>query len=368
MNNRDGASLRLDTGRSFAIFEINRRTNEPDYALALKRYRRSTNRSEEDEEKDEGSDLPRSRRGLHLSMQHIQKEIIDADSVRPKDLAFPLPPGEQRVEFLHIFDFLWNRKREMIKDVSRLELRERVQSEVVGMCEQMLRFFVVGVREGRLPHQCRLEFDPKMNLESITKILTQLLEIYEAAHHRLERESGEAAGRVYISPNEPEVVGYAIIISNDIQNTLNEKLMLRLDGHNLHHPLLATQEIQKALQIKRALRNKDYQAYYRILEDPDTDYVLACLLLHHLPLMRRETLKIIYRTSETDPATKRKRIPESFFRQALRFKFSQSREFAIFLQEVGGSIRQEAGESYVLLEPRSDYTFEDCAVVHDFRF
>jgi hypothetical protein len=70
----------------------------------------------------------------------------------------------------------------MIKDVSRLELRERCHPEIVEMCEQMLRFFILAVREGRLPHQCKLEFDAKMNLESITKILTQLLEIYESAH------------------------------------------------------------------------------------------------------------------------------------------------------------------------------------------
>lgn len=43
--NQEGAMMRLDTGRSFAIFEINKKTGEPDYALALKRYRRSTNRS-----------------------------------------------------------------------------------------------------------------------------------------------------------------------------------------------------------------------------------------------------------------------------------------------------------------------------------
>ena len=48
MNNRGrDAGLRLDTGRSFAIFEINKRTNEPDINLALKRFRRSTNRAED---------------------------------------------------------------------------------------------------------------------------------------------------------------------------------------------------------------------------------------------------------------------------------------------------------------------------------
>jgi hypothetical protein len=68
--------------------------------------------------------------------------------------------------------------REMIKDVSRLEMRDRSHSEIIIMCEQMLRFFIIAIREGKLPHNCRLEFDPKLNLESITKILTQLLEIY----------------------------------------------------------------------------------------------------------------------------------------------------------------------------------------------
>lgn len=74
--------MRLDTGRSFAIFEINKKTGEPDYALALKRYRRSTNRSEDEDEKDEESDLPRSRAGLMKAMAHIMKEIIDADNVK----------------------------------------------------------------------------------------------------------------------------------------------------------------------------------------------------------------------------------------------------------------------------------------------
>jgi hypothetical protein len=51
-----------------------------------------------------------------------------------------------------------------------------------------------------LPHNCRLEFDPKLNLESITKILTQLLEIYEESHMKLQKDG---AASIFISPNEP---------------------------------------------------------------------------------------------------------------------------------------------------------------------
>ena len=92
---------------------------------------------------------------------------------------------------------------------------------MISICEEMLRFFIMAVREGRLPHDSRLEFDPKMNLEAITKILTQLLEIYEAQHMKLEKDSSESSGDIFISSHEPEIIAYAIVISQDIQNTLN---------------------------------------------------------------------------------------------------------------------------------------------------
>jgi len=34
--------------------------------------------------------------------------------------------------------------------------------------------------------------------------------------------------------------------------------MIRLNGRNVDHPLFACPEIQTALTIKRALRNRDY--------------------------------------------------------------------------------------------------------------
>ena len=63
-----------------------------------------------------------------------------------------------------------------------------------------------------------LELDP---VEAITKILTQLLEIYEAQHMKLEKDSSESSGDIFISSHEPEIIAYAIVISQDIQNTLN---------------------------------------------------------------------------------------------------------------------------------------------------
>jgi hypothetical protein len=75
----------------------------------------------------------------------------------------------------------------------------------------------------------------------------------------------DGSASIFISPNEPEIIGYAIIISNDIQRTLNEKLMIRLNGSGLEHPLLSSKEIQNALRIKKALKNRDYETFYDIL-------------------------------------------------------------------------------------------------------
>jgi hypothetical protein len=75
--------------------------------------------------------------------------------------------------------------------------------------------------------------------------------------------------------------------------------MIRLNGEGLDHPLLASRDIQNALKIKKALKNRDYESFYQILEDDETDYVMSCLLMHHIPIIRREALRTIYRSSET---------------------------------------------------------------------
>lgn len=41
--------------------------------------------------------------------------------------------------------------------------------------------------------------------------------------------------------------------------------MIRLNGQQLNHPLLASAEIQNALKIKKALKNRDYETFYNIL-------------------------------------------------------------------------------------------------------
>lgn len=96
INNRDSDSqkLRLDTSRSFSVFEINKITMKPDFTLTLKRFRRSADRAEEGVAEDT-RDLRRSIKALAKVITHVGRQILDADHMDKKYLAFPLPPGEK---------------------------------------------------------------------------------------------------------------------------------------------------------------------------------------------------------------------------------------------------------------------------------
>jgi len=88
-------------------------------------------------------------------------------------------------------------------------------------------------------------------------------------------------------------------------------------------------------------------------------------MLHHLPTLRAETIRMVYRSSEQEPATRAKRIPENAFRRALRFKASQNGEFHDFLNEIGGKLNDQLGESYVSMGNLND-RLEDCPAAYDY--
>lgn len=133
MNN----NLNLDTSKSFSIFELNKKTYLPDAELALKKFQRSANRADDDNDvaENEAVYIPRSKGGLIKTMEHIKAEILDADSKSADQLIFPVPPGQKRLEFIQIYVFLWDRMREMIKDITRLHEESKHDSAVIQMCE-----------------------------------------------------------------------------------------------------------------------------------------------------------------------------------------------------------------------------------------
>ena len=122
LNNKDANKLKLDTTRSFTIFEINKATNKPDFRLTLKRFRRSADRGEDnDDENMKNMNVSRTPKALMKAINHINNEIMDSDRKEAKHLPFPIPENQRAIEFMQIYDFLWDRMREMIKDITRLD-------------------------------------------------------------------------------------------------------------------------------------------------------------------------------------------------------------------------------------------------------
>lgn len=68
--------------------------------------------------------------------------------------------------------------REMIKDITRLSFAEKLTKEVITICENIARFFILSINEGRKKYNSKLKFSERMNTESIIKVLSNLMELY----------------------------------------------------------------------------------------------------------------------------------------------------------------------------------------------
>lgn len=67
-----------------------------------------------------------------------------------------MPHGQRKIEFIQIYMFLWDRMREMIKDITRLNEESKSKGEVIAVCEQIARFFILSINEGRKKYNKKL--------------------------------------------------------------------------------------------------------------------------------------------------------------------------------------------------------------------
>lgn len=50
--------------------------------------------------------------------------------------------------------------------------------EIITICEQIARFFILSINEGRKKYNSKLKFDERMNTESIIKVISDLMNSY----------------------------------------------------------------------------------------------------------------------------------------------------------------------------------------------
>jgi hypothetical protein len=51
----------------------------------------------------------------------------------------------------------------MIKDITRLSQKEKVTKEIITISEQIARFFILSINEGRKNYKSKLKFSERMN-------------------------------------------------------------------------------------------------------------------------------------------------------------------------------------------------------------
>lgn len=77
--------------------------------------------------------MVRTPAALVESMEHILKYIMDSDSMPSNTLPFIKPVDKNNITFKEIYDFLWNRTRAMIKEISQLSPNEQRSAKIVTM-------------------------------------------------------------------------------------------------------------------------------------------------------------------------------------------------------------------------------------------
>lgn len=97
--------------------------------------------------------------------------------------------------------------------------------------------------------------------------------------------------KIYISPNQAELTAYAIIFSNDFAKYLQENISMGFDPTQ-RNPLFESEQIEKALQIQKALKSKNFEKFFDILEDEKTDYVMSSLMLDKILNVREQIFSI----------------------------------------------------------------------------
>lgn len=170
------------------------------------------------------------------------------------------------------FDFLWNRTRAIRKEITQQNLS---CLQTVSLIEKSARFHIF-CSHYLCEHELHV-FEPKMNLENLTKCLQTLKHLYEDKR----KESDD------IMPNEPEFRCYQILLN------LNDGDMLREVMH-FQKEVRESAPVKFALKVYSAVHDNNYVRFFKLLKS--TSYLNACLLHPYFTQIRQSALTVMVRT------------------------------------------------------------------------
>ncbi|XP_047145811.1 uncharacterized protein LOC100208238 isoform X1 [Hydra vulgaris] len=164
------------------------------------------------------------------------------------------------------FDFVWNRLRAIRKDITQQNLKCLTSIDLIEKCA---RFHIFCSH-----HLCEEDlqiFDPKINLENLTKCLQTLKHMYED----LWNEKGIS------SPNEVEFRCYQILLNLNNADTLREAVCFREEVRKSY-------QVKFALQVLLSVQEKNYVRFFKLLKL--SSFLNASLIHSYFNQMRQVAL------------------------------------------------------------------------------
>jgi hypothetical protein len=197
--------------------------------------------------------------------------------------------GREASAFPALYGFIRDRTRAIRTD---LTLQGGRDARAIHIHELTVRFLIAAGH--LLCEEERATFEPQQNLEQLNGCLSALREMYKYQP---------------TSPCMAEFMAYGVLLSLDKPSAVTAI-------SSFSPSLLADRLIQGALEAVAAFQQGNSSKYLRLLTDPDTSYLQACLLHQFMHPLRLRVLNSIASLSDSSSF---RRLPLSDFMARLGF-------------------------------------------------
>ncbi|KAG6011098.1 hypothetical protein E4U54_008298 [Claviceps lovelessii] len=196
-----------------------------------------------------------------------------------------------------VHGFLWDRTRALRRDFSFFSsLTPEETKTQVYVLENIARFHVTSLhllsQEGKAPE----DFVEQQELEQLGKALLSLRDVYDDCGEQgieCENESEFRAYYLLFHARDPSILETLQRQwksrhwrDSDHVRTAVSLVEALQDTHDFHGPLKAGPSLAASAA---------FQAYFRIVQDPQVSYTMACFAECHFPQLRRSILQIMKR-------------------------------------------------------------------------
>lgn len=211
---------------------------------------------------------------LRQTLYYLEQNLMDRDQFGiDSRLNPPRVP-----DLIDLYNFCWDRTRMIRKDFILQNYRSngRVHPIVMDVHERIARYHILSEHE-----LCdEPNFVAQQNMEQLGQTLKSLNEYYD--------ECGK-------SPVESEFRAYFILCTLDNTGGMDVlQYILSLPKH-----LRDTDQVQFAIQVFRARKLNDFQAFFKLFQK--ATYLQACLMHRYLPNAREMTLNAMNRAYKMFP-------------------------------------------------------------------